>query len=432
MIIVENYPFFAILHINGVNYMNDTNIFVGRQPILDVNGDIYGYELLYRNSHKNFFPNVNPEQATIGLLVNTFLTIGIEKVAGNSLSFINFTGELLAQDIFSNLDPEQVVIEVLENVEITPSLLTKLRLLKETGFMIALDDFILQEQYSVHSELFEIVDFIKVDYVNTTPNERIEIEKHIKRYPSIIMLAEKVETEEQFNAAKASGYKLFQGYFFSKPEIITGIEIPSNVSLHFQIIERLHTEPPNIDEITELIMHDISLSYKLLRLINTLAFGAPKRISSIKQAIVLIGLRQTKRWVQVLALREIGEGPGNGRTQALADYSLTRAKMCELLAKHDGKKNPEEYFFAGMFSLIDVIMKRDWDAILKLIPLSDEVALTVKGLQTEITPYLQLAEAVERFDWQRVEQLITGLGITQAELSRCSLEAHRWTQSLRY
>lgn len=417
---------------NGVRSMNDINTFVGRQPILDQHGDIYGYELLYRNSYKNFFPNVNPEQATIGLLVNTFLTIGIEKVAGNRLSFINFTGELLAQDIFSSLDPEQVVIEVLENVEITPSLLTKMRLLKETGFKIALDDFILQEQYSIHSELFEIVDFIKVDYLNTTPAERLEIEKVIKQYPAIIMLAEKIETEEQFKVAKASGYKLFQGYFFSKPEIVTGIEIPSNVSLHFQIIERLHTEPPNIDEITELIMHDISLSYKLLRLINTLAFGVPKRISSIKQAIVLIGLRETKRWVQVLALRELGEGSGNGRTQALADYSLTRAKMCELLAKHDGKKNPEEYFFAGMFSLIDVIMKRDWDAILQLIPLSDEVALTVKGERTEITPYLQIAEAVERFDWLRIEQLITEMGITQAELSKCTLEAHRWTQRLQY
>lgn len=412
--------------------MNDTNIFVGRQPILDQNGDIYGYELLYRNSYNNFFPNVNPEQATIGLLVNTFLTIGIEKVSGNSLSFINFTGELLAQDIFASLNPEQVVIEVLENVEITPSLLTKMRLLKETGFKIALDDFILQEQYSVHSELFEIVDFIKVDYLDTTSAERLEIEKFIKQYPAIIMLAEKIETEEQYKAAKASGYKLFQGYFFSKPEIVTGIEIPSNVSLHFQIIERLHREPPNIDEITELIMHDISLSYKLLRLINTIAFRVPKRISSIKQAVVLIGLRETKRWVQVLALREIGEGPGNGRTQALADYSLTRAKMCELLAKHDGKKNPEEYFFAGMFSLIDVIMKRDWDAILQLIPLSDEVACTVKGKRTEITPYLQLAEAVECFDWKRIEQLITEMGMTQAELSRCTLEAHRWTQSLQH
>ncbi|MBO0589085.1 HDOD domain-containing protein [Sporosarcina sp. E16_8] len=412
--------------------MNDTNIFVGRQPILDQNGDIYGYELLYRNSHKNFFPNVNPEQATISLLVNTFLTIGIDKVAGDNLSFINFTGELLAQDIFASLDPEKVVIEVLENVEITPSLLTKLRLLKGAGFKIALDDFILQEQYSVHSELFKVVDFVKVDYLDTTPVERVEIEKFIKQYPEIIMLAEKIETEEQFKVAKASGYKLFQGYFFSKPEIVSGNEIPSNVSLHFQIIERLHTEPPNIDAITELLMHDISLSYKLLRLINTLAFGVPKRISSIKQAIVLIGLRETKRWVQVLALREIGQGPGNGRTQALADYSLTRAKTCELLAKQDGKKNPEEYFFAGMFSLIDAIMMRDWDEILQLIPLSDEVALTVKGERTEITPYLQLAIAVERFDWQRIEQLITDMGITQAELSRCTVEAHRWTQSLQH
>jgi EAL and modified HD-GYP domain-containing signal transduction protein len=410
--------------------VNDVNIFVGRQPILDKHGDIFGYELLYRNSHKNFFPNVDPEQATIGLLVNTFLTLGVERVSGNSLSFINFTGELLAQDIFSSLDPEQVVIEVLENVEITPSLLTKMRLLKETGFRIALDDFILQQQYSVHSELFKIVDFIKVDYLGTTPSERIGIEKFIKKYPAIVLLAEKIETEAQFEAAKASGYSLFQGYFFSKPEIVTGIEIPMNISLHFQIIERLHTEPPDIDEIVGLIMHDISLTYKLLRLINTYAFGVPKRISSIKQAIVLIGLRETKRWITVLALREIGDGTGNGRTKALADYSLTRAKTCELLAKKDGRQNPEEYFLAGMFSLFDVIMRRDWDAILQLIPLSDEVAHTVRGKQTEITPYLQLAEAVECFDWSRIEQLTTEMGITQTELSRCSIEAHRWTQSL--
>ena len=159
--------------------MNDINTFVGRQPILDQHGDIYGYELLYRNSYKNFFPNVNPEQATIGLLVNTFLTLGIDKVAGNRLSFINFTGELLAQDLFTNLDPERVVIEVLENVEITASLLTKLRHLKEMGFKIALDDFILQEQYSIHSQLFNIVDFIKVDYVDTTPAVRLEIENSL-------------------------------------------------------------------------------------------------------------------------------------------------------------------------------------------------------------------------------------------------------------
>ncbi|HJF33006.1 MAG TPA: HDOD domain-containing protein [Sporosarcina psychrophila] len=410
--------------------MDDANIFVGRQPILNRNGDIYAYELLYRNSHKNFYPDVDPDQATIRLLVNTFLTIGLEKVSGKSLSFINFTGELLTQDIISSLDPKRVVIEVLETVEITPLLLTKLRLLKEMGFKLALDDFILQEQYSVHSELFNLVNFIKVDYLNTTPIERLEIEKLIMKYPSIVLLAEKIETEEQFEAAKASGYSLFQGYFFSKPEIVTGIEIPSNVVLQFQIIKRLHSEPLNIDEIVGLIMHDVSLTYKLLRLINTYAFEVLKKISSIKQAIVLIGLRETKRWIQVLALREIGEGSGNGRTRALVDYSLTRAKMCELLARRDGQENPEEYFLAGMFSLINVIMKRDWDAVFHLIPLSDEVVRTVKGERTEMTPYLQLTEAVERFDWERIEELTSKMGITQPELSKYSLEAHHWAQSL--
>lgn len=408
--------------------MNEIDVFVGRQPILNRQGDIYGYELLYRNSSDNFFPGVDSDKATIGLLVNTFLSIGIEKVTGESVAFINFSGELLAQDIFTSLKPERVVIEILEDVEITPSLLTRMRLLKAQGFKLALDDFILQKQYMVHIELFEIVDIVKVDYIDTTAAERLEIETFIKKYPDISLLAEKVETEQQFKEAEKVGYKLFQGYFFAKPEIISGIEIPPNVSLNFQIIELFNTESPNIDDIASLIMRDMSLSYKLLRFINTLAFGVPKRISSIKQAIVTIGLRETKKWMLVLTLHELGEGQGQGRIKALVNYSLTRAKMCELLAKHEGKENAEEYFLTGMFSLINVIMKRDWDDILALIPLSDVVARTLKGERTEITPALQLAEAIERFDWQQLEQLAEKMGIDNFKLSAYTLEAHRWAQ----
>lgn len=408
--------------------MKEIDIFVGRQPILNLNGDIYAYELLYRNSKDNFFPGVDSDTATIGLLVNTFLSIGIEKVTGKSIAFINFSGELLAQDIFTSLRPDRVVIEILEDVEITPSLLTKMKLLKAEGFKLALDDFILQEQYMVHTELFEIVDIVKVDYINTTATERLEIETFIKKYPDISLLAEKVETEQQFREAEKVGYKLFQGYFFAKPEIISGVEIPTNISLYFQIIELLNAQSPSIDEITSLIMRDMSLSYKLLRFINTLGFGIPKRISSIKQAIITIGLRETKTWMLVLTLHEMGEGQGKGRVKALIDYSLTRAKICELLAKHEGKKNAEEYFLTGMFSLINVIMKRDWGDILELIPLSDVVARTLKGEQTEITTALQLAEAIERFDWKKIEQLSKEIGIASSELSTYSLEAHRWAQ----
>jgi len=165
--------------------VNEIDVFVGRQPILNRQGDIFAYELLYRNSRDNFFPGIDSDKATIGLLVNTFLAIGIEKVAGKSVAFINFSGELLAQDIFTNLKPDRVVIEILEDVEITPSLITKMRLLKAQGFKLALDDFILQQQYMVHIELFEIVDIVKVDYVNTTVTERLEIETFIKKYPQV-------------------------------------------------------------------------------------------------------------------------------------------------------------------------------------------------------------------------------------------------------
>ena len=309
------------------------NIFVGRQPILDLHGNIYGYELLHRNSEKNFFPGVNPEKATIELLVNTFLSIGVDNIAGESLSFINFSGKLLAQDVFDSLDPKRVVVEILEDVEITPSLLSKMRRLKDAGFSLALDDFVLHEQYKRNTNLFPLIDYIKVDFLASSIVERSEISKFVKKYPHITLLAEKIETEEQFNLAKKAGYTLFQGYFFAKPEIIKGFEIPSNVNLHFRIIERINSETPNINDIAELIMRDVSLSFKLLRFINSPGVGVPRKISSIKQAIVIIGLKETKKWMHVLALREIGGETANGRIQALVDYSLTRAKMCELLGK---------------------------------------------------------------------------------------------------
>ncbi|WP_342513005.1 HDOD domain-containing protein [Sporosarcina sp. FSL K6-1522] len=410
--------------------MKDANVFVGRQPILDQYGNLFAYELLYRNSNTNRFPNIDSTKATISLLIDTFLTLGVDKVSGKSLSFINFTGELLAQDIFKSLDPNQVVIEILEDVEITPSLVTKLRKLKDNGFTIALDDFILSPQYEVHSELFELVDIIKVDFLGTTLKERLSIENLTRKNPHIQLLAEKIETEEHFISAKNAGYKFFQGYFFAKPEIITGVEIPPNVNLHFYIIKQLNAESPNIEEISELIMRDVSLSYKLLRYINTLAFGVPKKITSIKQAIVIIGLRETKKWMHFLTLREMGVGMGTGRVAALVDYSLTRAKMCEQLARRTGKRNADEYFLAGMFSLIDVIMKRSWDDVLPLIAISDEVEQALRGEDSEITPYLQITEAIERLDLEQAKRLAEEVGIDYTQLSTYSLEANRWANLL--
>ena len=406
------------------------NVFVGRQPILDLQENIFGYELLYRNSEKNRFPMIDPDRATIELIVNTFLSIGAREIAGERTLFINFTGNLLAQDIFGSFDARCVVIEILEDVAITPALISKVRELKEHGFRIAMDDFILQEQYDVHSSLFNYVDYLKIDFLNTTAEERVAIEKFSKEYANIALIAEKIETETEFLNAKESGYTLFQGYFFAKPEIIRGFEIPPNIALHYQVINSLAKDTPNFEEISELIKRDISLSYKFLRFINSPGVGVRRKISSIKQALVIVGLNEMKKWMHVLALREIEEDNSSGRVQALMEYSLTRAKMCELLAERAGKKNLDEYFLVGMFSLMDVIMKREWYDILPLIPLTDAVSRTLEGKETVITPYVKLAEAIERFNLDDIEQYAEELGIDYVELSNYSQEANRWSRTL--
>ncbi|WP_432357481.1 EAL and HDOD domain-containing protein [Sporosarcina sp. UB5] len=408
----------------------ELHIFVGRQPILDSEGRIFGYELLYRNSERNSFPDIDPERATIQLLVNTFLSIGVDQISGKSKSFINFSGELLVKDIFSNLKPECVVIEILEDVEITPTLISRLKEIKREGFQLALDDFIIQDQYALHTELFELIDYVKVDFLAVDDKGRRDIERLIKKYPHIKMLAEKIETEEQFQIAKKSGYDLFQGYFFAKPEIIKGVEIPANLNLHMQIINELNDSNPDIDEIAKLILHDISLTYKLLRFINTMNFSVPKSIGSVKQAIVLIGLRELRKWMRILMLHDLSDHSSSGRIKALVSYSMSRAKMCELVAVRTGYPSGDEHFFVGLFSLLDVIMQRSWEDILPTFPFSEEVAETLQGKNTSMTPYLDLAIATERFDMKKIIEIGKALGLTKKEIVAYSNEANQWAHKL--
>ncbi|MCM3636841.1 HDOD domain-containing protein [Sporosarcina luteola] len=405
-------------------------IFVGRQPILDKEERIFGYELLYRNSDQNSFPDIDPEQATIQLLINTFLSIGVDQISGKSKSFINFTGDLLLKDIFSSLKPEFVVIEILEDVEITPALISRIREIKQEGFQLALDDFIIQDQYALHTELFELIDYVKVDFLAVDEKSRRGIERFIKKYPHIKMLAEKIETEEQFQIAKQSGYDLFQGYFFAKPEIIKGVEIPANLNLHIQIISKLNDSDPNIDEIANLILHDISLTYKLLRLINTMNFNVPKSVGSVKQAIVLIGMRELKRWMRILMLQDISDHSSSGRVKALVSYSMSRAKMCEFVAIRTGYPNGDEHFFVGLFSLLDAIMNRDWDDILPMFPFSEDVAETLQGKKTDMTPYLELAIATERFDMEKIIKISKRFGVSKEEIIAFSNKANHWARQL--
>lgn len=401
------------------------DIFLGRQPILTTEGQVYAYELLYRNSEENRFSATCPERATATVLVNAFLSIGIDEVSGDSLSFINFNETMLEQDFMTNLNPRQVVIELLEDVEITPGLIRRLRELREMGFRIALDDFILTADFQ-YPELFQFVNIIKVDFLNTTPGERANIEALIQKYPNLTLLAEKVETKEDFDFARKQGYRLFQGYYFAKPEMIKSRDIPANFSLYLHILNEIKRDAPDIDEITELVMHDVSLSYKLLKYINSLAFDVPYEIRSIRQAIMLIGINETQKWLQVLLLYDMGKELRCGRTKALVEASLVRAKFCELLAKQVNKCRTDEYFLVGMFSMIDLIMQKSWEDLLADLPLNEIVKETVQGIETSLTPFLEIAKALEKFDLETVQELAEDLDVPMSRISKLSIDVQEW------
>ncbi|KYG90671.1 HDOD domain-containing protein [Metasolibacillus sp. FSL H7-0170] len=408
-------------------------VFIGRQPIFNEKEQIVSYELLYRSKNINAFPldGIDADAATIDVIINSFLTIGIDKVTDGALAFINFTEKLLFSPLIDYINPKEVVIEILEDVIITPKLIQRVKELKGKGFKIALDDFILKDGVTVYNELFNYVDYIKVDFLITPLTKRMEIEYKVKsKFPHIKLLAEKVETREQYEIAMHSGYVLFQGYFFEKPQIMKAIDIPANIINYFQIISILKDEEPDINILATNIEREISISYKLLQLINSSKNRPKSKVRSIKQAIVLLGITELRKLVYLLAMRELNNYEKTDAFNELVAASLFRAKACEKVAKLNYKKNFSEYFLIGLLSLIDALLKRPMYLILRKMPLSEEIVETINGVETEMTPYLQFSEALYKLDWDRLDELSLQLGLNQDVVFQIYDEAEQWAREV--
>jgi c-di-GMP phosphodiesterase len=402
-------------------------VFVARQPIFNEFEQIVGYELLYRNKDENFFPDVNADTATIDVLVNAFLSIGMDEVSEGKPTFINFTTNLLKSVIFDYIDPAKVIVEILEDVELNAEMVVVIQKLKRKGFRIALDDFVLEEKSEEIQAIFQLVDYIKIDFLSTSLLDRMEIENEIKeRYPHIKLLAEKVETRNQYDVARHTGYALFQGFFFEQPQILSTTDIPPNVIQYLQIVGLLREDEPDINVLSENIERDISLTYKLLQLINHSSKRSKSKVRSIKQAILLLGLTELRRWMYLLALREAKLDIEKDTTRTIMFSSLLRAKLCEKFAHYNYENNYPEYFLVGLFSLIDALLERPLNTILRQLPFSEEIIDTISGHDTEMTPYLQLVAAINKLEWSKVEALATELDIPMAVVMRFYEEATEW------
>ncbi|NMH70340.1 HDOD domain-containing protein [Bacillus sp. RO3] len=404
-------------------------VFVARQPIFNRNGETVAYELLYRNNEINIFPNIDGDEATADVIINSYLNIGLESLSAGKPCFINFTENLLELRVPTYFNPREIVVEILEKVIPSPEILSVCVELKELGYKIALDDFVMNESDPNYFKLMKLADYVKVDFLHTTETERGNLQT-LSGLLGYQLLAEKVETPEQYEEALRNGYHFFQGYFFSKPKIIATSDVPTYFHSYYSIIQSLEMTEPSIEVISQLIEQDLSLSYKLLKLINSPSYRPKHKIHSIRQAIVLLGLLEIKRWIYVLAVRE-RIGKKKKLENEVITLCLTRAKMCELLAmKYKRPSMKSSFFLTGMFSLMETILSMPIEVILNDLPLNDDICQALTGSSNDLKDILDLVMAFEQADWTLIERKLEELNLSKSDVVESYQASCEWTEGL--
>ncbi len=396
------------------------DVFIARQPIFTRQKKIFAYELLFRNSMVNAFPDVDGETATSSLLSSTFLTIGIDNISGGHRVFINFTEDLLLRGIPTLLPKDKILVEVLENVTPSRAVIDACLALKRKGYELALDDFVYANNLV---PLIEIAKIIKIDF-RLTPLEEIEkLVKALSVYPCKL-LAEKVETHEEFQQALFLGFSYFQGYFFSKPEILKNKDISSSQLTIMQLICEVNRVEFDITTLDRIINQDVSISYKLLNYLNSAFFSRLQPLSSIRQAITYLGERGTRLFVSLIATSRLAAH----KPDELMKTSIIRARFLEHLGV-ELKKTSGEFFMLGLFSLIDAMLDNSMEYLIGQLPLTDTVSEALVKRSGPLFPYLRLVELYEVGEWQGIEQALAALNLTEEKVVRFYLDAVQMADS---
>lgn len=391
-----------------------SEVFVGRQPIYDRELGVYGYELLFRSGEANNADDVtSADGATSQTIVNTFIEIGLEKIVGRRYAFINLTESFFLEEDKLPISPKQVILEVLEDIPVTDKLIEAVKRLHKQGFIIALDDYI----YSpAHKPLIEMAEIIKIDLMAMSRKELIEHVKILKPFNKKL-LAEKIETLDEFDLCMDLGFDYFQGYFLSKPRIIKSTTLPQNKLAIMNILSLLQDSDSDIDDIDEAISSDVAMSYKILKLMNSAFFNFSNKIESVKQALLLIGRKKLNSWASMTAMSKLDDQPSE-----MIRIAMTRAKMCELLAEQAGLKPVENFFTTGLFSALDILMQSSLEALLKPLPISDELREAVINKEGIMGEALICTLAYEKSDWKNVKFQ----NLSENEIYITNVEAVSW------
>jgi c-di-GMP-related signal transduction protein len=396
------------------------DVYVARQPIFDKNKHIYAYELLFRDGTANHVPDIDGDEATTTLLANTFFTIGMDTLAGGRKLFINYTQNLLEKKIPLLLPKETTVIEILEDVKPCPALIDACEQMAAHGYTIALDDFVYLPELE---PLIAMASILKIDF---RLSSRAAIDGYVKQLTrsNLCLLAEKVETHDEFDAAREMGFELFQGYFFCKPEIIRGHEIQGSQLNLMMIMAQINSDTFSCDELEKLIVRDMGISYKLFKYLNSAFFARVSRVASVKQALVYLGEKEIRRFVSLLAMSRLAEG----KPTELVRAACIRGKFCELLGTEAHEQTPpSEMFTLGLFSLIDAVMDQPMEKILGELPLSGPITRALVDAKGRLAGYIELVRSYETGRWDRVARLSRALNLNEKTLPGLYLQACKWS-----
>jgi EAL and modified HD-GYP domain-containing signal transduction protein len=405
--------------------MNYEKLILGRQPILDVDGETFGYELLFRNAFINKAEICDNTSATSRVIVDIYHNFGVEKLLGGKVGFVNINETILLQDMIDMLPPEHFVFEIIENTVVSPSLIEKMKRYKEKGYKFALDDLCFTEEYMLmFKDIIPLSDFLKVDFILSSRKDILYRTRELSKFPGVL-LAEKIETDEDFIFAKKAGFHLFQGYFFARPNILSKSSIePSKLSV-LKLLNLLSRDCP-IEKVEIEFKLQPEFSIKLLKFINSSSFFVRSEIKSIRHAITLLGRHQLQKWLIVMLYAS------KNKTQTrspLLETVLLRARAMELLTERIYGKNTTitgDAYFTGLLSLLDVIFCISAEELMESLNIEGEIRLAVEKREGRLGDLLRLIETSDDDAKTIKSELLEKYKITPDELSSIKYLSFEW------
>lgn len=398
-----------------------SDVFVARQPILDRSMRVAAYELLFRAGPENRFTGGDMDVVSSQCLSHAVEVLGLDVLAEGVPAYLNFPRNALVDGVASLLPPRRVVIEILEHVPDDDDVVEACKALKRQGYRLALDDYVPGDR---RDRLLGLVNCIKVDVRGVPAADWDSFTQSLKR-PGRALLAEKVETAEEVEQARRLGYDLFQGFFFARPTVMKGRDVPAIRQNYLRLLQALASPDVTVPQLEAVIKPELSIAYRLLRHVNSAAFGLRREVVSVAQALVLIGSDDVRKWASVWSLAELGKD----KPDALILLAATRGRFCEMLGHAVGLGSAcSELFLMGMFSLLDAIVDRPIEQALAGLALPETVRAAIVDRTGIFSPYLETALAYERGDWDDLARSLPPLAITPAEVRSAYLAAAAWAQ----